>query len=108
MHQLYHDAVEWVRRHQQDRMSQRLMTKIPGSLPVSHDVHVDEIASAGYNFNCAICHDSAGYNNWHADGGSGSDLRQITVEVGYDLDGSNTLEAQEVDVTLATLVARRW
>lgn len=42
------------------------------------------------------------------DSGPASDLRQITVEVGYDLDGSGTLEAQEVDVTLSTLIARRW
>ena len=42
------------------------------------------------------------------DSGPASDLRQITVEVGYDLDGSSTLEAQEVDITLTTLFARRW
>jgi len=42
------------------------------------------------------------------DSGSASDIRQITVEVGFDLDGSGTLEAQEVDVTLTTLIARRW
>jgi Tfp pilus assembly protein PilV len=42
------------------------------------------------------------------DSGSASDLRQITVEVGYDLDGSSTLEAEEVKVTLSTLLARRW
>ena len=42
------------------------------------------------------------------DSGSASDLRQITVEVGYDLDGSSTLDAQEVDVTLSTLLAKRW
>lgn len=43
-----------------------------------------------------------------SDNGSASDLRQITVEVGYDLDDSGTLEAQEVNVTLSTLIARRW
>ena len=42
------------------------------------------------------------------DSGPASDLRQVTVEVGYDLDGSSTLEAQEVNVTLSTLLARRW
>jgi Tfp pilus assembly protein PilV len=42
------------------------------------------------------------------DSGSASDIRQITVKVGYDLDGSGTLEAQEVDVTLSTLIAKRW
>ena len=43
-----------------------------------------------------------------ADSASGSDLRTITVSVGYDLNGSGTLTSDEVEVTLATLVARRW
>jgi hypothetical protein len=37
-----------------------------------------------------------------------ADLRQITVSVGYDLDGDSTLDAGEIEITLATLVARRW
>jgi len=37
-----------------------------------------------------------------------SDLRKITVPVGYDLNGNSTLETDEIEVTLATLVARRW
>ena len=37
-----------------------------------------------------------------------SDLRQITVEVGYDLSGNSVLEAGEVEVTLTTLIAKRW
>jgi len=43
-----------------------------------------------------------------SDSGPASDIRQITVEVGYDLDRNGTLEAQEIDVTLSTLIARRW
>jgi len=39
---------------------------------------------------------------------AGSDLRKITVSVGYDLNGNNNLETDEIEVTLATLVARRW
>jgi len=35
-------------------------------------------------------------------------LRTITVSVGYDLNGNSTLETEEIEVTLATLVARRW
>ena len=35
-------------------------------------------------------------------------LRQITVSVGYDLNGDTVLDAGEIEVTLATLVARRW
>jgi prepilin-type N-terminal cleavage/methylation domain-containing protein len=39
---------------------------------------------------------------------AGSNLRKITVSVGYDLNGNNNLETNEIEVTLATLVARRW
>ena len=38
----------------------------------------------------------------------GFNLRKITVSVGYDLNGNNNLDANEIEVTLATLVARRW
>ncbi|MGD9162925.1 MAG: hypothetical protein PVG39_31250 [Desulfobacteraceae bacterium] len=41
------------------------------------------------------------------DSGSGSALRQITVKVGYDLDNNSALDAQEIHVTLDTLIARR-
>jgi Tfp pilus assembly protein PilV len=36
-----------------------------------------------------------------------SDLRQITIEVGFDQSGNSTLESGEVEVTLATLIAKR-
>jgi len=36
------------------------------------------------------------------------DLRQITVSVGCDLNGNSVLDAGEIEVTLATLIARRW
>ncbi len=37
-----------------------------------------------------------------------ANLRKITVSVGYDLNGTSTLETDEIKVTLATLVAKRW
>jgi len=37
-----------------------------------------------------------------------ANLRTITVSVGYDLNVNSTLEADEIEITLATLVARRW
>lgn len=43
-----------------------------------------------------------------SDTGSGSDLRTITVSVGFDLNGDNTLASDEIEVTLATLLANRW
>ena len=39
---------------------------------------------------------------------SGDPLRTITVSVGYDLDDDNTLTTGEIEVTLVTLIARRW
>jgi type II secretory pathway pseudopilin PulG len=42
------------------------------------------------------------------DTSKGTDLREIAISVGYDLNSNNELEADEVEVTLATLVARRW
>jgi hypothetical protein len=38
----------------------------------------------------------------------GLDLRDIEVEVGYDLDGDDKLDTSEIEVTLVTLVAKRW
>ena len=36
-----------------------------------------------------------------------SNLKQITVSVGYDFNGNSALETDEIEVTLATLIARR-
>ncbi|MGD8499110.1 MAG: hypothetical protein PVJ86_00590 [Phycisphaerales bacterium] len=43
-----------------------------------------------------------------ADTAMGSDLRTIEVSVGYDHDGDGLLSSDEIEVTLATLIARRW
>jgi Tfp pilus assembly protein PilV len=37
-----------------------------------------------------------------------SNLRKIKVSVGYDLSNDSILDADEIDVTLATYVAKRW
>jgi len=37
-----------------------------------------------------------------------SDLRTILLSVGYDQNGDSTLESSEIEVTLKTLLARRW
>ena len=39
---------------------------------------------------------------------AGTDLQELTVEVGYDLNGDDKLKKEEVEVTLITLVAKRW
>lgn len=72
------------------------------------DIKARSIYSYGSSFTEANTPVDGSYLCTVSDSGAASDLRQITVEVGYDLDGSKTLNTQEVDVTLATLVARRW
>jgi len=37
-----------------------------------------------------------------------SNLRTILLSVGYDQNGNSTLESNEVEVTLKTLLAKRW
>ncbi|MFB0524566.1 MAG: hypothetical protein ACETVZ_03435 [Phycisphaerae bacterium] len=37
-----------------------------------------------------------------------SNLRKITVTVGYDLNGNSNLADDEIEVTLATYIAKRW
>ncbi len=43
-----------------------------------------------------------------ADTSAGVDLRSIVVSVGYDENSNGVLEGGEVEVTLKTLIARRW
>jgi hypothetical protein len=42
------------------------------------------------------------------DTSAGSDLKNISVEVGYDHSGNGQLGADEVEIELVTYVARRW
>ena len=37
-----------------------------------------------------------------------TNLRKITVSVGYDHDGDNILDPDEIEVALATCIAKRW
>jgi len=43
-----------------------------------------------------------------ADNSVNANLRKITVSVGEDLNGDSTLEADEIEIALATLITRRW
>ena len=43
-----------------------------------------------------------------ADESAGSNLRKITVSVGFDLNDNNILDSDEIEVTQATYVAKRW
>ena len=67
----------------------------------------------------SIYHYSSSYteNNTSLDGsylcnvsdtGSGSDLRTITVSVGFDLNGDSTLATDGIEITISTRLANRW
>lgn len=43
-----------------------------------------------------------------SDTGSGSDLRTITISVGFDLNGDSILASDEIEITLSTRLANRW
>ena len=42
------------------------------------------------------------------DTSKGSDLREIEICVGYDSNDNSTLDTDEIEITLTTLLARRW
>lgn len=74
---------------------------------------LDEIrARSIYNYSSTYTESSASLDGPYlcnvADTAVSSDLRTIEVSVGYDLNGNNQLEADEVKISLATLVVRRW
>lgn len=37
-----------------------------------------------------------------------ANLRKVKVEVGFDADGDNTLDSDEIEIALATQLAKRW
>lgn len=58
--------------------------------------------------NSAFAPPSADYLCNVTDSTVSGNLRKITVSVGYDLNGNSSLEDNEIKVTLATLIARRF
>jgi Tfp pilus assembly protein PilV len=74
---------------------------------------LDEIkARSIYNYGSSFAQSSASLGGSYlasvVDTTVGSNLRKITVSVGYDQNSNSILEEEEIEVTLATLVARRW
>lgn len=59
--------------------------------------YTEENTSLGSSYLCSV-----------SDTGPGDDLRTITVSVGFDLDGDSALASDEIEVTLATRLTRRW
>jgi type II secretion system protein I len=74
---------------------------------------LDEIrASSIYNYNSTFAANYTSLGNAYfykvTDTSAGTDLRKITVAVGYDTNGSSSISSDEVRVTLSTLIARRY
>jgi general secretion pathway protein I len=65
-----------------------------------------------YNYDSTFAVSDTSFGNSYlykvSDTPAGSDLRMITVMVGYDANGNNRLSNDEMQVTLATLIARRY
>ena len=71
------------------------------------DITARSIYSWSTDFNASSISLEGSYLCDVADGVA-SDLRKIMILVGYDRDGDRTLDSDEVEVTLKTLLARRW
>jgi len=74
---------------------------------------LDEIkARSIYNYGSTFTETSSSLDDLYlgsvVDSPINPNLRKITVTVGYDLNGDSNLVDDEVEVTLSTLLARRW
>ena len=76
-----------------------------GKLEVIKARSISSYGSAFAETNSAI---SGSYLCNVGDSAVTADLRQITVSVGPDLSEDGILDAGEIEVTLSTLLARRW
>lgn len=65
-----------------------------------------------YNYDSSLSESSTavgdGYFCSVADASVSADLRNIDVSAGFDEDGDNLLDSDEIEVTLQTSLARRW
>ena len=74
---------------------------------------LDEIkAKTVYNYSQSFSESNSSLDGSYlcnvADESAGSNLRKITVSTGFDLDGNDILDSEEIEVTLATYIAKRW
>jgi prepilin-type N-terminal cleavage/methylation domain-containing protein len=72
------------------------------------DIKARSIYNYSIDFNDASSSLEGAYLCKVVDSAVSSDLRAILLSVGYDENGNNLLEGSEVEVTLKTLLARRW
>jgi Tfp pilus assembly protein PilV len=71
------------------------------------DIRARAIYDYGHSYSAASLALDGSYLCTVTDDAVTSDLRQITVSVGYDENGDKVLGTEEIRVTLNTLVARR-
>ena len=94
------------------QISEEIIERKTQSLIFARSRLEDIKARSIYNFDNSFTETSTSLDGPYLctviDSGSSSDIRQITVRVGYDLNNNNALEAQEIHVTLDTLIARRY
>jgi len=91
------------------------------SVTIEHKTHslilaqakLDEIKVRSiYNYSNSFAESSTSLDGSYlctvTDTAVNSDLRNISVSVGYDFDSNGTLGADEVSVSLTSLIAKRW
>jgi hypothetical protein len=93
------------------QVSEEIIERKTRSLIIARSKLDDIKARSIYNFDSSFTETNTSLGGLYLctviDSGSGSNLRQITVKVGYDVDNNGSLGAQEIYVTLDTLIARR-
>jgi prepilin-type N-terminal cleavage/methylation domain-containing protein len=94
--------------HSLDIKVERRMRSLTLAEAKLEDIRGRSIYNYGLNFNDPSSSLDGAYLCRVSDVPAGLDLRSIVVSVGYDENGSGLLEGGEVEVTLKTLIAKRW
>ncbi len=94
--------------HSLDIKVERRMRSLTLAEAKLEDIRGRSIYNYGLNFNDPSSSLDGAYLCRVADVPAGLDLRSIVVSVGYDENSNGLLEGGEVEVTLKTLIARRW
>ncbi|UCF43052.1 MAG: type II secretion system protein [Planctomycetota bacterium] len=94
--------------HSLDIKIERRMRSLTLAEAKLEDIRGRSIYNYGLDFNDPSSSIDGAYLCRVVDTSAGVDLRSILVSVGYDENGNGALEGGEVEVTLKTLVAKRW
>lgn len=94
--------------HELDIKVERRMRSLTLAEAKLEDIRARSIYNYGLDFNDPSSYIEGAYLCKVIDAVADQDLRSIVVSVGYDGNGNGLLESGEMEVTLKTLVARRW